>query len=202
MEPLMKTFKILIIILLLQSVQLFAVEKDLCPGGSEVKDTVTTNEAKFVKCSDGKIYALWGGGINGSKLPPGYREITDRSWSQITGKEEGSESVVSVGAGGTTLSCSAECSNKWGAMNIKASKKLKECVQKCNLKPASIYGSYLANCELIGGGEFIRCPDDSLYQKTSTTFSEALRKGVQQKGEQPLQQGSGGFGISPGGFGF
>jgi hypothetical protein len=34
------------------------------------------------------------------------------------------------------------------------------------------------------------------------SFSEALRKGVQQKGEQPLQQGSGGFGISPGGFGF
>jgi hypothetical protein len=38
--------------------------------------------ARYVKCDDGKIYALTGGGINGSKFTPEYT-IVELSWEQI-----------------------------------------------------------------------------------------------------------------------
>ncbi|MFZ4714642.1 MAG: hypothetical protein ACOYL6_13055 [Bacteriovoracaceae bacterium] len=71
------------VFLLSMALPVFAGVGDLCPGGAKVVEVVeNSTQGRYVKCDDGTIYILTGGGINGSKDPATYKKI-DGDWSVI-----------------------------------------------------------------------------------------------------------------------
>jgi hypothetical protein len=158
--------KILISMMLYSISQLaFAGPVDLCPGGAKVVGVVENQMARYVKCDDGKIYALTGGGINGSKLAPEYTSV-ELSWEQIeksgvkiklSGEasqeslfgnafpvvEGGVQVEVRPSGGGTTTtiggtnSCVVTCTEKYDGKSASQVKRRKECIESCtqNVNP-------------------------------------------------------------------